>query len=41
LSLGSFYSQATNDAIQEAIDLGIHFVIAGNYFFLEQKLFTF
>ncbi|KAI8644566.1 peptidase S8/S53 domain-containing protein, partial [Parasitella parasitica] len=32
LSLGAIYSQATNDAIQEAIALGIHFVIAaGNY----------
>ncbi|KAL9550941.1 hypothetical protein MBANPS3_004488 [Mucor bainieri] len=32
LSLGALYSQATNDAIQEAISLGIHFVIAaGNY----------
>ncbi|CEP17068.1 hypothetical protein [Parasitella parasitica] len=32
LSLGALYSQATNDAIQEAIALGIHFVIAaGNY----------
>ncbi|KAI9478298.1 MAG: peptidase S8/S53 domain-containing protein [Benjaminiella poitrasii] len=32
LSLGSLYSQATNDAIQEALSLGIHFSIAaGNY----------
>ncbi|KAI7906052.1 peptidase S8/S53 domain-containing protein [Cokeromyces recurvatus] len=32
LSLGSFYSQVTNEAIQEAISLGIHFSIAaGNY----------
>ncbi|KAI8988582.1 peptidase S8/S53 domain-containing protein [Mycotypha africana] len=32
LSLGSYYSQATNDAIEEAISLGIHFSIAaGNY----------
>jgi cerevisin len=32
LSLGAFYSQPTNDAITEAIGLGIHFSIAaGNY----------
>lgn len=30
--MGALYSQTTNDAIQEAISLGIHFVIAaGNY----------
>ncbi|OBZ86926.1 Subtilisin-like protease 8 [Choanephora cucurbitarum] len=32
LSLGAFYSQATNDAIEQAMSLGIHFVVAaGNY----------
>lgn len=32
LSLGALYSQATNDAVEEAMSLGIHFSIAaGNY----------
>ncbi|KAI8067414.1 peptidase S8/S53 domain-containing protein [Thamnidium elegans] len=32
LSLGALYSQATNDAIEQALGLGIHFsVAAGNY----------
>lgn len=29
LSLATNYSQATNDAIEQAISMGIHFTIAG------------
>jgi hypothetical protein len=29
LSLGAHYSQATNDAVEQAMALGIHFSIAG------------
>lgn len=32
LSLDALYSQAANDAVQQAVSLGIHFVVAaGNY----------
>lgn len=32
LSLGAKYNQATNEAVEQAISLGIHFAVAGTYF---------